>query len=176
MAEVWDQLKGIPQILGFRISDSIAEIMMTDCGMSLYKFTKHSEFRRMSGYHRSCVAFDMFRQILLPLKLLHKKSYVHGDIKGDNVCVRKRNPNAPRQKIKRGQPYESEYEFTLIDFGVISKFKLKKVPRTYDTVVGNLMFATLRQLNCQQTRFQDDIESLLFLVYQLIFGTLPWDE
>ena len=36
MAEVWDKLRGVPQILGFRISDVSAEIMMTDCGVSLY--------------------------------------------------------------------------------------------------------------------------------------------
>jgi hypothetical protein len=37
------------------------------------------------------------------------------------------------------------------------------------------MFSSLRGLKCQQTRFQDDFEALLYLAYAFIGGRLPWD-
>ena len=80
------------------------------------------------------------------------------------------------QPPKPKEKYESEFIFTLIDFGIISRFKVKKTVKVYDSVLGNLMFATLRGLNQQQSRFQDDVDSLFFLAYQFIFGTLPWDD
>lgn len=37
------------------------------------------------------------------------------------------------------------------------------------------MFSSIRGLNCQQTRFQDDIESLIYLACFFVTGSLPWD-
>lgn len=82
-------------------------------------------------------------------------------------------PAGPR--MKTDQRYQSEYEFTLIDFGIMSKFKLKKTSKVYSHHIGNLMFSSLRGLECRQTRYQDDIESLFYLAYYFIEGVLPWD-
>lgn len=70
----------------------------------------------------------------------------------------KHRENVPMQTFKKNKqgnfdPYLSEYEFSLIDFGIISKFKVKKASKTYSSHVGNLMFSSLRGLRCQQTRF-----------------------
>ena len=82
-------------------------------------------------------------------------SFVHGDIKPDNICMRNwpstsatKDGVAPK-KAEDGPIYESEYEFTLIDFGIMSKFKLKKTPKVYTQHIGNLMFSSIRGLNCQ---------------------------
>jgi hypothetical protein len=53
-----------------------------------------------------------------------------------------------KEKAAKHNPYVSEYEFTLIDFGIISKFKVKKANKTYSSHVGNLMFSSLRGLKC----------------------------
>ena len=37
------------------------------------------------------------------------------------------------------------------------------------------MFSSLRGLKCQQTRYQDDIESLMYLAYYMIWGNVPWE-
>ncbi len=63
----------------------------------------------------------------------------------------------------------------MIDFGIMSKFKLKKTSKVYSHHIGNLMFSSLRGLECRQTRYQDDIESLMYLAYYFIEGVLPWD-
>lgn len=84
---------------------------------------------------------------------MHKAGFVHGDIKPDNICMRPRSNDIPTQrftkeKFKKHDPYISEFEFTLIDFGIISKFKIKKANKTYSSHVGNLMFSSLRGLKC----------------------------
>lgn len=132
----------------------------------------------------------MFRQVLWPLKILHQAHYVHGDIKPDNICIRKRTKKKGSQSCKPRdvesggrsegggyvhKPYISEYEFTLIDFGIISKFKVKKAARRYNSHIGNLMYSSHRGLRCFQTRYQDDVEALMYIVYVMIAGRLPWD-
>jgi serine/threonine protein kinase len=68
---------------------------------------------------------------------------VHGDIKPDNICVRPWPQNDPAVQPD-GQ--QREYQFTLIDFGLASKFKFKKINRVYDSHFGNLMYSSLRGL------------------------------
>lgn len=102
----------------------------------------------LTTFHKSCIVFDLVRQLTKPLMLLHKQNYVHGDIKPDNICMKRRDPNAPKKKYQMGDNYESEFEFTLIDFGIISRFKIKKACKVYSYTIGNLMFSTLRSLKC----------------------------
>jgi serine/threonine protein kinase len=171
----------MPRILGFTYTDRMAELKMESCGDSVQQFiSKVQIFSKMEPYHKACIMFDMLRQLSEPLSVLHRAGYVHGDIKPDNICMRPWKHVVPKQKFTKGrtekfQPYISEYQFTLIDFGIISKFKIKKANKTYNSHVGNLMFSSLRGLKCQQTRYQDDFESLLFLTYQFVCGRLPWD-
>jgi hypothetical protein len=63
----------------------------------------------------------------------------------------------------------------VIDFGIIIKFKLTKAKRKYMQHVGNLMYSSKRGLLLQQTRYQDDIEALIYVAFSLIAGNLPWD-
>lgn len=72
--------------------------------------------------------------------------------------------------------YVSQYKFTLIDFGMMSRFKVNKTRFHYDKVCGNLMFASYRSLKLEQIRFQDDVESLVSLVFYMIKNSLPWNE
>lgn len=38
------------------------------------------------------------------------------------------------------------FEFRLIDFGILTKFKYEKIPRKYPGFLGTLMFAAQRTL------------------------------
>ena len=152
---------------------------MEHAGDSIQAFMNTEEYKCMSAYHKACVIFDMIKQLVDPLATLHRTGFVHGDIKPDNICIRRRDHTVKKPvPWAMGQPmlpYESEYEFTLIDFGIISKFKVRKSYKVYNTHIGNLMFSSRRGLKCHQTRFQDDFESLMFLAYYFICGRLPWD-
>jgi len=102
---------------------------------------------------------------------------VHGDIKPDNICITKLESgyNSSEEEVKGPWVYKSEYAFTLIDFGIMSKFKVKNLNRQYESHVGNLLFATHRQLRCKPARYQDDFESLAFIVHTMIAGQLPFE-
>lgn len=89
---------------------------------------------------------------------------MHGDIKPANICIKSNNQ------------YPSKYEFTLIDFGIMTKFKLNKVQNRYSSPIGNLLYNSLRGLLCEQTRYQDDFESLMFMAYGFIFNEVPWQN
>jgi serine/threonine protein kinase len=87
--DVFELIKGVPRILGLKYTDTVAELKMGYCGESLKSYIQSDSFKRLSPYQKACLAFDMLRQILQPLKILHKALYVHGDIKPDNICVSK---------------------------------------------------------------------------------------
>lgn len=64
---------------------------------------------------------------------------------------------------------DGRYSFTLIDFGIMKKLKAKKAKEVYTKPGGNLQFCSNRGLHCEQCRYQDDYESLLYLSYNFIF-------
>ena len=115
----------------------------------------------------------MMRQIIRPLQRLHKNGYVHRDIKPENICVQMR-PGFFKPKL--GTPYQTIFEFRLIDFGILCKFKERKLMKVSPVFVGTLMYASVRGLRHEQTRYHDDIESLLNVAIYLIFQALPWEE
>jgi serine/threonine protein kinase len=167
--------QGVPRIIGFAYTDKIAELKMDYRGHCMQTFIDSKTFKTLTEFDRMCIAFDMLRQIIWPLSKIHQVGFVHGDIKPENICMRPWPENKrPIQEYCDGA-YQSEYEFTLIDFGIISRFKLKKALKTNRSHIGNLMFSSIRGLKCQQTRYQDDIEALVYLAYYLVWGDLPWD-
>jgi hypothetical protein len=83
--------------------------------------------------------------------------------------------NSSEEEVKGPKVYKSKYAFKLIDFGIMSKFKVKNLNRQYESHVGNLFLAAHRQLRCKSARFQDDFESLAFIVHTMIPGQLPFE-
>ena len=68
-----------------------------------------------------------------------------------------------------------EYEFTLIDFGLMQKLKCKKLKRRYPSYIGNLMYGSYRGIQKKQLLFSDDIESLMNAVYGFMsHANTPW--
>lgn len=62
---------------------------MEHAGESIQSFMGTEEYKSMMPYHKACVIFDMIAQLVEPLALLHQMGFVHGDIKPDNICIRR---------------------------------------------------------------------------------------
>ena len=86
---------------------------------------------------------------------MHELSFLHGDLKLDNILVGHHDSN----------------RLYLIDFGLSERYKdesgshLPKVKKR--TFSGNLMFASLSQLRGNTQSRRDDIESALYLLTYL---------
>jgi serine/threonine protein kinase len=78
-------LVGLPHMLGYKVGKDFSEILMTHGGNSLEKWTP----RLTKQIDRIDFAADMLRQIIAALKTLHSVGYSHGDLKLENICVRK---------------------------------------------------------------------------------------
>ena len=109
----------------------------------------------------------MGTQILSALQILHNGGYVHCDLKPDNICVKETID--PQSKVKK-------YIFSLIDFGLMRKVKLNKILKDKVNSSGNIAFSSIRGLKKEQVRFQDDIESLLYIMFWCAGDqSLPWE-
>lgn len=89
------------------------------------------------------------------LQWMHKKGYVHRDVKPDNIL------------LGRGGNSEKAY---LIDYAEAKKFKRTKG----EEQVGNPYFISLNVLKGGQEGPKDDLESLFTSMVFLLQGTLPW--
>ena len=115
-------IRQVPEVLGFAHTDKVCEVKMLHCGTTLDDFMKTQFYNKMGTYERNCCCFDMMRQLLRPLERMHKNSHTHGDLRPESICVRRReglppNFNAGFQ-FDAFKPYESEFEFSLVDIGL----------------------------------------------------------
>ena len=78
---------------------------MQFCGESLQAFINKPAYQQFSTYKKACLAFDMMRQLSIPLECLHKAKYVHGDIKPDNICISLLNIFKIEEESKEADPY-----------------------------------------------------------------------
>jgi serine/threonine protein kinase len=122
-------------VLSLKFTDKIAEINMEHRGDSLMKFVQTNRFY---GTQAFVFAFDLGIQILQALKVLHQAGFVHGDMKPDNICV--------RELSTLSQHGKSHFQFSLIDFGMISKLKIRKTLVLRKYFAGNIWFSSVEGL------------------------------
>lgn len=149
-------LVGLPHMLGYKVSKSYSEIMMTHGGNCLEKWTP----RLPNRIKRVNFAADMLRQIIMALKTLHSLGYSHGDLKPENVCVRESS--------------EGRLKFTLIDFGLCQKLhKVGEIHKKNKYFRGNFMFCSDLQLKHYRPTQFCDLISLLSVAFYVVHKDVP---
>lgn len=162
--EILSHQQSFPTIYSVKITNILAEIHMEHMGVCFNHFQARGNF---STQQKIGIAFEMGWQILQALQVLHRAGYVHQDMKPDNICVK-------QTQDKKGKIC---YQFSLIDFGLIRRLKLSKTKYETTGIVGNVWFSSVTNLKRHQSRYQDDVESLLYIIYWFINDTvMPWSE
>lgn len=105
--------------------------------------------------------------ILTCLEKLHESSFVHLDIKPDNIGFKLKDINNKKNEIL----------CILIDFGkscnyLNAKKSTKKKNNKY--IGGNIQFASINILQNGIPNPKDDLESLIYVLLFLYKGYLPW--
>ena len=103
-------------------------------------------------------------QIITRLEQIHRKGFVHRDIKANNFT------------IGRGDKANIVY---IIDFGLAKKYKDLKTGqhiaiRGGKSLVGTARYASIASHDGYEQGRRDDLESLGYLLLYFLRGKLPW--
>ena len=103
-------------------------------------------------------------QIITRLEQIHRKGFVHRDIKANNFT------------IGRGDKANIVY---IIDFGLAKKYKDLKTGqhiaiRGGKSLVGTARYASIASHDGYEQCRRDDLESLGYLLLYFLRGKLPW--
>ena len=103
-------------------------------------------------------------QIITRLEQIHRKGFVHRDIKANNFT------------IGRGDKANIVY---IIDFGLAKKYKDLKTGqhiaiRGGKSLVGTARYASIASHDGYEQCCRDDLESLGYLLLYFLRGKLPW--
>lgn len=108
--------------------------------------------------------------MLRMLEGIHAAGFTYNDIKLDNVLVGFQNKMNPESRN-----CFDNCTLHLVDFGFAQRYIDKKTrqhiePQEIQTFRGNMIFASLNQLNFQMTSRRDDLISLCYLLIYLLNG------
>ena len=103
-------------------------------------------------------------QIITRLEQIHRKGFVHRDIKANNFT------------IGRGEKAKTVH---IIDFGLAKKYKDLKTGqhiavRGGKSLVGTARYASIASHDGYEQCRRDDLESLGYLLLYFLRGKLPW--
>ena len=150
----------IPYVKSFGNYGLYNVLIMEILGKSLEDIKSNLPSKKMSI---SCVC-KLSYQMLQILEHIHKKSFIHRDIKPDNFVM--------------GLGSNSKFLF-MIDFGFATTYRdpntLAHVPFQKDVnIIGTPRFSSINTLKGFTQSRRDDIESLGYVIIYIAKGTLPW--
>ena len=128
--------------------------------MPKYDSTLNKVLEGIQDHKKVDFLFNVTRQLINCLRIVHQAGFVYNDLKPDNVMVSFDSQN--------------QMKVSLIDYNLISKRppSSQKKPLTKNLFEGCLMFASLNQINFKETCPRDDLEALLNMMLVLLHGKL----
>jgi len=147
------QGEGIPKVKWFGVDEKNNYMVITLLGPSLSDFTiKYKTFSLV-------VVLQIGKQIVERLRFIHGMGLIHRDVKPDNFLIGENN------------------KIFIIDFGLCKKYvnsgkhieniKLNKI-------IGTPNFVSVNVHNLNQPTRRDDIESMVYILLYLYFGSFEW--
>lgn len=152
------QLVGVPRPHYFGTLSAYNVLVMDFLGSSLEDCLNECH-RRMSIKSVLMIAIQAMRRI----EFVHSKSFLHRDIKPDNMLMGSTDPST----------------LYLVDFGLAKRYRdhvtKQHLPyREGKHLTGTARYASVRtHLGVEQSR-RDDLESLGYVLVYLFKGSLPW--
>lgn len=141
-----ENTQGFPKLKAFTEHDGLRVLVIDLFDQSLEKAWQNAKL------------IDVIIQITSKLQTLHECRIVHGDIKPANIIC---SPNFA--------------EWFLIDFG-LSHVMDRGQSKMYVGSIGGSWLYCGRNVHCGIQSFQNDFESLAFLIVRYFKQTLPWSS
>lgn len=148
-----------PKIYDTKQSETFRYIIMEILGPSFFNLKIMMPRFKFSKY----TAFYAGYQMLKCIEELHKRGYIHRDVKLGNFLLR-RNKETP---------------ICLIDFGLSRRYVDKRTgkmyqPRENPGFVGTTKYASVNALSGNEISMADDLISWFYTLVDMIKGELPW--
>lgn len=160
MSSIQNEHNPTPLIYAYGKQDEYRYLVMEMLGESLnYYISKHKTFT-------ADTVGKIGVQILVSLEHLHKCSYVHRDIKPDNILVHPKTGRCPNH-------------LSLIDYGISKEFKTARgehCKRQLNKIIGTMIFCSSSANIGYELARKDDLISLGYLLIYFAVGKLPWED
>lgn len=152
---------GIPKIYHYENNAYFNSLVMEKLGPSLEDL-----FKSCNKKFSLETTIKLGINILSRLEFIHDRNIIHRDIKPDCFLF--------GENLKSSTIY-------LIDFG-LAKFYRNPISKNHipyeknQTLIGNIMYASLNSLKGITKSRRDDIESLGYMLVYFLKGSLPWHK
>ena len=155
-------------------------MIMPRLGINLEQY-----FEAMHNVVPAVSVYSLGIKILTLLECVHETGFVFNDLKLDNLMIGYSDelpvgkPLAPGVTISESTDIFEKCTINLVDYGFASPYLDKTTGRhipkeEVETFRGNMIFASLNQLNFKVTSRRDDLISLCYLlIYMLNRANLP---
>lgn len=145
-------LKGIPYVYGFTVTEEYNVLVMEMLGESL-----NEKFKKCGRCLSHVTVLQLFDVLIEIMQGVHSRRYVHRDIKPHNFLT----------SLASDTVY-------VIDFGLSKRLSESQTRRPHKGIVGTLPFVSLNIHQGLQATPRDDLEAIAFMLIYLAKGTLPW--
>ena len=147
------KLDGFPQLKWFG-----TDVKYNYLVIDLYRCSLHSliKIRERISFH-SALHFGI--QMIERLETLHSKLLLHRDIKPDNFLL------------------DDLHKIYLIDYGFCKRYDHdgKHIEeRKINQIIGTVNFVSLNVHKFLEPSRRDDLESVIYIIIYMLYGTLPW--
>ena len=150
------KLDGFPQIKTFGTTDKVNYLVIELLGNSLVNVITYYK----ALYIKTVLVLGI--QIIKIIKSLHSKSLLHRDIKPSNFIFGTRN---------------NTNKLFLVDFGFAKRYDYngKHIEeKNIKNIIGSPNFVSLNIHNNIEPSRRDDIESCIYVILTMLFGSLEW--